>query len=718
MVMACWMVVGRRSGAFGFSAGFRFPNPTFVRSSTSRIATSSSAAEVAARMTYANHKRQIYSSFSGASSSSRRSSTNSDDPQSSINRAFPLNGTEQDRAGSTQIRTTFHNEMINGDAPHINNNSNNDNNTTMVTTMSDIRTMNDTSTDTHKKTFDGGSILAIDPADIRISLEPTVLASNETSTSQLQTPAEMLRHLPFVNMFRGSANYIANHRNTVAVYHVPGGLIAGDNDSGVFRDLMNDVALTWLLGMKIVIVVGCRHQIEQRIRSKTNDHTTNNSSSSTRHHRHNSAEIEQHGLRVTNAEILRIVKEEAGYVRFEVERQLARSLRLQGAGATSAAAAATDSNGKATTVSSSSSASSNGGYYDGNVVSGNFYSAQPFGILGGVDYQYTGFVRRVEVEKIRHLHSARDICLLTTLGVSPSGEVFNVNSESLAATVAGAMDASKVVYFTEEELYLRHKVHENKIQSLRLTDARNLLNYYGLQMHQKGFVTLSPDDEEKARRDELSDAQTDMLFKIGWCTGAIGLGVKRAHIIAPQHGALLQELYTRDGSGTLISADLYEGIRRATVLDVSSIHNIIAPLIEAGTLIDRPKAMLEKDIDTYYIYTRDNHIIACGQLKKFENGYAEIGCLVVNKDFRSRGRGDAMLGYLERLCLLNGCTNIFVLSTQTMEWFVERGFDEAIVEQLPPSRQATYNHKRASKIYLKKIESDRDLDASELWWNR
>jgi amino-acid N-acetyltransferase len=127
---------------------------------------------------------------------------------------------------------------------------------------------------------------------------------------------------------------------------------------------------------------------------------------------------------------------------------------------------------------------------------------------------------------------------------------------------------------------------------------------------------------------------------------------------------------------------------------------------------------LEKDIDQYYIYTRDKDIIACGQLKKFENGFAEIGCLVVNKDFRSRGRGDAMLGYLERLCLLNNCTNIFVLSTQTMEWFVERGFDEADVTQLPPSRQATYNHKRASKIYIKKIESDRDLDASELWWNR
>lgn len=156
----------------------------------------------------------------------------------------------------------------------------------------------------------------------------------------------------------------------------------------------------------------------------------------------------------------------------------------------------------------------------------------------------------------------------------------------------------------------------------------------------------------------------------------------------------------------------------ANVNDVSSIHDLISPLIKMGTLVDRPKAVLEKDIDTYYVYTRDNLIVACGQLKKFEDGFAEIGCLVVNAEYRSGGRGDAMLGYLERMCIMSGCTSIFVLSTQTMEWFVERGFEEVGVDRLPPSRQATYNYERMSKIYIKKIESVRDLDASELWWNR
>ena len=278
--------------------------------------------------------------------------------------------------------------------------------------------------------------------------------------------------------------------------------------------------------------------------------------------------------------------------------------------------------------------------------------------------------------------------------------------------MAGALGASKVIYFTDKETELRHTSSGNKIQSLRLSDARNLLKYSDISVHKKGYVTMGPN---ASKYDKYA---IQMLLKVGYSMQALEQGVKRAHIISPKHGALLQELYTRDGSGTLISGDLYEGIRRANVNDVAGIHDLISPLIQMGTLVDRPRATLEKDVDMYYVYTRDNHIVACGQLKQFEDGFAEIGCLVVNKDYRSRGRGDAMLGYLERLSVENGCTTIFVLSTQTMEWFIERGFEEVGVDRLPPSRQATYNHSRNSKIYMKKIESLRDLDAQELWWNR
>jgi amino-acid N-acetyltransferase len=514
-----------------------------------------------------------------------------------------------------------------------------------------------------------GSVLAIDPSEVKI-----VTLSEDQDKDKNEKLALDLSTLPFVSMFRGSANYIANHRNTMAVLHIPGDLLDLP-DKDVFRDLMNDVALTWLLGVKLVLVVGCRYQIEQRVGESQRSH----------------------GLRVTDSDTLRIVKEEAGCVRFEVERQLARSLRMQG--------------GSGESTNKRSAASPSQGYFDANVLSGNFYSAQPFGVLDGVDYQYTGFVRRVEVDKIKQALNMRDICLLTTLGVSPSGEVFNVNSESLAASVAGALGASKVLYFTEKDMELRHGPSGTKIQHMRMSDARNLLNYTDVTVNKKGYVNFK-------NLQEMDRNTLNMFLKIGFSINALEQGVKRAHVISPKHGALLQELYTRDGSGMMISGDLYEGIRQADVTDVASVYDLIYPLIQAGTLIDRPRAQLEKDIDTYYVFTRDNLIVACGQLKIYEDGFAEIGCLVVNPEYRSRGRGDAMLGYLERMCVIKKCTNVFVLSTQTMEWFLERQFESVDVDRLPPSRQKTYNYERRSKIYMKKIKGMRDLDASELWWNR
>lgn len=511
--------------------------------------------------------------------------------------------------------------------------------------------------------FHASATLSTDPAEIKIQR----LRQNDKEDF-------CARQVAFVNMFRDSAKYIANHRNTLIVYHIPGALLDLP-DPDVFRDLMHDIAITWLLGMKVVLVVGCSHQVDKRL----------------------GVARQRQGLRVTDKETLRIAKEEAGSVRFEVERQLARCLRVQGSAALGGGAHSVGLNG----------------YYDGNVVSGNFYSSQPFGILDGVDYEFSGFLRKVEVEKIKQLHENRDICLLTGIGVSPSGEVFNVNTECLAAGVAGALGARKVIYFTENDMEMKHTIHEKKIQALRLSDASALLNYYGIQCHKNGYVTVENESLFENSTDEL-----DMLIRIGWGTRALEQGVKRAHIISPRSGAVLQELFTRDGNGVLLSGDLYEGIRRAVVQEVAEIYDLVQPLVEIGKLIPRPKATLEHDIDTYYVYTRDNHIVACGQLKLFEDGFAEIGCLVVSQDYRHRGRGDAMLGYLERLALINGCRSVFVLSTQTMDWFLERGFDAASVEQLPKSRQATYNHQRASKIYLKTIETQRDLDASELWWNR
>ena len=484
----------------------------------------------------------------------------------------------------------------------------------------------------------------------------------------------------FVKMFRGSASYIANHRGTIAVYHIPGELLAWEG----FPGLMDDIALTWLLGMKIVLVAGCRHQIDLRLEEDEGDEVVD---------RGYSGKVMMSSIRVTDEDTLRVVKEEAGFVRFEIERRLAKSLRLHGG-----------------LVKGSES-------LVGNVVSGNFYSAQPFGVIDGVDYCWTGFPRKVEVERIRQVHETNDIVLLTSLGVSPSGEIFNVNSEFLAATVAGAVSASKIAYFNVHGTSFQNKNTNKPVQNLRVSDAKALLAHYNMKIHPKGFALVDLDGNSPQQQVLRTPGSMETLIKVGYSMVALEKGVKRAHILAPENGALVQELYTRDGCGTLISRDIYEGIRRADVNDVSGIYDLIDPLVRAGTLVPRPKSKLEKEITGYYVYTRDGLIVATGQLKRFEGGFAEIGCLVVNKDYRKGGRGDAMLGYLERLSLQCGARKVFVLSTQTMDWFIERGFREVSVESLPPSRQAMYNKKRKSKIYMKEIDGERDLDAAELWWS-
>jgi amino-acid N-acetyltransferase len=544
------------------------------------------------------------------------------------------------------------------------------------------------------------SVLAIDPSTIEIipfsqlseegqvlggAYSGTEFSDGETDSPNPVASAKTKSLFSFVNMFRGSATYIANHRNTIVVFHIPGELLEWEG----FSDLMDDISLCWLLGMKPVVIVGCRTQVDDRLMESIDtecDITSLSPDGKQVDCQDEEGTVRYDSVRVTDLDTLRIVKEEAGFVRFEVERQLGRSLYRHGL-------MDEDSD-------------------DGNIVSGNFFSAQPYGVIDGLDFQFTGFPRRVETEKIKQVLNAHDIVLLTSLGVSPSGEIFNVNTEHLASFVAGALKATKVIYFTTNEIAFREKENKKLVQNLRVSDARKVLQYNNVTVNQaKGFTYF----EHDAR---LPLPTKEAFVKLGWCVSSLERGVKRAHIISPINGALLQELYTRDGSGTLISRDIYEGIRVADVGDVTGIFELIEPLVNAGTLVPRPKNVLEKEIESYYVFTRDSLIVACAQIKLFENGFAEIGCLVVKKEYRSQGRGDAMLGYLERLSVQVGCANIFVLSTQTMEWFVERDFAPVNVGDLPPSRQAIYNHVRKSKIYMKRIEDKRELDAAELWWDR
>jgi len=487
----------------------------------------------------------------------------------------------------------------------------------------------------------------------------------------------------FVSMFRGCAPYIASHRGHIFVVHIPGYML----DRPVFPSLMEDLSVLWILGVKLVLVCGCREQVDTRLRQMA-------------------MPVQFVGeTRITNEDTLRVVKEQGGYVRTEVESYLARGVGL--------------------TNSQVPVASSN-----------RFYTANPVGIPRnwGINFEKTGKVRKIDSRAIEQHLDQGEVVLLTSLGYSPSGDVFNTMSDQLAVSAARELRASKIIFLTEGFQFRdgregQRQGRERRIQSLRLEDAKGLLQHYNVSLSLGAPdilpATLGGPDLELLGAPLVADCKTSDgqaltkgLKYCQLCVNALDKGeVDRAHLVNAYDGALLQELYTRDGSGLLISRDLYEGIRRAQPRDVRGILKLIQPLIDEGILTKRTRADIELEIESYHVLIRDEGIIGVAQLRLFENGFGELACLAIHPKYRRIGKGESMLSFIERLSVQKQIKTLFCLSTNTMQWFKERGFVEGSVEDLPPSRQKEYSWGRRSMVYLKKITDSRAVDEEELLWD-
>jgi amino-acid N-acetyltransferase len=440
------------------------------------------------------------------------------------------------------------------------------------------------------------------------------------------------RQKHFIEDFRQSAPYIHAHRGRTFVLAFGGEAVADAR----FSDLVHDIALLHGLGIHLVLVHGARPQIESRLKSR-------------------GAKLEYaNGLRITDDAALACVKEAVGTVRVEIEALLSMGL------------ANTPMSGVRLRTSS-----------------GNFVTARPLGIRDGIDYCHTGEVRRVDGAAIRqHLNDQR-IVLLSPLGYSPTGEVFNLSAEEVATAVAGELQADKLILMTEgSDLRDSRRQH---ISQLSLTEATALLN--------------------SGRR--LAD---DTLRHMTHALRACRHGVSRVHLVSRRsEGALLLELFTRDGNGTLITAETYEGLRAATIDDVGGILELIMPLENEGILVKRSRELLEIEINHFHVIERDGTIIACAALYPAEDGrLAELACLAVHEDYHNHGRGDALLKAIEDKAVRGGIERLFVLTTRTAHWFRERGFLPGDISQLPARKQSLYNYQRKSRVYIKTLEDTRD----------
>ncbi|GMQ88672.1 MAG: amino-acid N-acetyltransferase [Gammaproteobacteria bacterium] len=430
----------------------------------------------------------------------------------------------------------------------------------------------------------------------------------------------------FVTGFRQAAPYIQAHRGSTFVI-----TFGGEAVDEQFERLVNDVALINTLGVRLVLVHGARPQIEQRLK-------------------HNRAEIRYvNGLRVTDDAALNAVKDAVGSLRVEIEARLSMGL-----------------------VNSPLAGARIG------IASGNFVTARPLGIRDGVDYQHTGEVRHIDAASIHGQLDAGHIVLLSPLGYSPTGEVFNLSAEEVATAVAVALHAEKLILLVNADGLRDSK--RRLIRQLSLLEAEQLL---------------------RSRRRLSGEWIRHLNNAINSCR----LGVRRTHLIDHSaDGGLLLELFTRDGVGTLISAELYEGLRTATIDDVGGVLQLIAPLEENGSLVKRSREMLEMEIDYFLVVKRDGMIIACAALYPYDGNVAELACLVVHPDYRSSGRGDSLLEAIELRARQNGIKRLFVLTTRTSHWFRERGFVSTDLARLPVRKRKLYNYQRKSKAFIKAID--------------
>jgi amino-acid N-acetyltransferase len=316
-----------------------------------------------------------------------------------------------------------------------------------------------------------------------------------------------------------------------------------------------------------------------------------------------------------------------------------------------------------------------------NVSQGNFVTAQPIGVIDGVDFHYSGKVRRVDTEAIKHLLAGQQIVLVSNLGYSVTGEVFNLAAEEVATELAIALNAEKFIQFMPTPGIV--------------DDTQQLITALNASSARKHLAGLSRSLEEE------SVAQANSLKA---ALRAYEQGIHRCHFISyKENGALLQELFTRAGHGSLLSRDSLDELRPATIEDVGGILNLIQPLEQAGTLVARSRELLETEIENFIVIELEETIIGCAALYPLSIDAAEIACIAIHTDYQKSTLGERLLLALEKQALQIGVATVYALTTVASHFFMERGFTEISVDELPQSRQELYNYQRKSKVFTKTL---------------
>ncbi|MEH0165072.1 amino-acid N-acetyltransferase [Roseateles microcysteis] len=437
----------------------------------------------------------------------------------------------------------------------------------------------------------------------------------------------------FVPWFRSVAPYIHAYRGETFVIGMTGELV----EAGKLNHFVQDLSILHAMGINLVLVHGFRPQVNEQLAAK------------------GQMPRYSHGIRITDAIALDCAQEAAGQLRFEIEAAFS-----QGLPNTPMANAAV------------------------RVVSGNFLTARPVGIVDGVDFQHSGVVRKVDASAIQRVLDIGAIVLLSPFGFSPTGEAFNLTMEDVATSTAIALQADKLLFVCEVPGVRENPEDpESAIDTeLAVADAKRML-----------------------ARLPRPTSPTDVAFYLQHCVKACEAGVERSHILPlAVDGAVLQEVYTHDGIGTMVVDEKLESLREASSDDIGGILTLIEPFERDGTLVKRDRTEIERDIELYTVIEHDGVIFGCAALYPYvEAKTAEMAALTVSPAVQGQGDGDRILKRVEQRAKAMGLSSIFVLTTRTMHWFIKRGFVQVDPDWLPEERKRKYNWDRRSQVLVKKL---------------
>jgi amino-acid N-acetyltransferase len=321
-----------------------------------------------------------------------------------------------------------------------------------------------------------------------------------------------------------------------------------------------------------------------------------------------------------------------------------------------------------------------------DAVIGNFVRARGLGVVDGLDMEHTGTVDKILTDSIRRILNLGMVPILPCIGYSPSGKPYNVPSDEIALEASAALGAVKLFIVS---------VHQGLTGECYRIPENTELGSRGR------IIRLTPQEAEAVlelnpREGEPDKPLSDLLLALK----ASRSGVERVHLIdGREEGAVLRELFSNLGAGTMVYADEYEAIRELKTADIPDVLRLMEPLMAQGVLVRRDTESIQEKKADYVVFEIDGSVHACGALHRQGDGMGEIAAIATDPAYTDMGLGRRVVRFLIDRAEKQGFRRVFVLTTRTHDWFESLGFKECSVESLPPGKRKNYDRRRNSKVF-------------------